>query len=146
MTKRILYTGGTFDLFHAGHVNFLSRCKLIADTVVVSLNSDKFIRDYKGFNPFHSFKERKLILESCIYCDKVVCNTGDTDSTQAIEKVQPHIIAIGTDWASKDYYGQMGFSQEWLDLRDIVMVYIPYTKGISSTIIKQKIADQSKIK
>ena len=60
MTERILYTGGTFDLFHAGHVNFLSRCKLIADIVVVSLNSDKFIRDYKGFNPFHSFEERKL--------------------------------------------------------------------------------------
>ena len=146
MTKRILYTGGTFDLFHAGHVNFLSRCKLIADIVVVSLNSDKFVRDYKGFNPFHSFEERKLILDSCIYCDKVVRNIGDTDSTQAIEKVQPHIIAIGTDWASRDYYSQMGFSQEWLDLRNIVMVYIPYTKDVSSTIIKQKIVDQSKMK
>ena len=40
----------------------------------------------------------------------------------------------------------MGFSQEWLDLRDIVMVYIPYTKGVSSTIIKQKIVDQTKMK
>ena len=56
------------------------------------------------------------------------------------------IIAIGTDWASKDYYGQMGFSQEWLDIRNIVMVYIPYTKDVSSTIIKQKIVDQSKVK
>ncbi len=144
MTGKVLYTGGTFDLFHAGHVNFLSRCKLIADTVVVSLNSDKFIRDYKGFDPFHSFEERKLILESCIYCDKVICNTGDADSTEAIERVQPHIIAIGTDWANKDYYAQMGFTQEWLDIRNIVMVYIPYTKDVSSTIIKQKIIDRSK--
>jgi len=146
MTKRILYTGGTFDLFHSGHVNFLSRCKLIADIVVVSLNSDQFIYQYKGFKPFHSFEERKLILDSCMYCDKVVCNTGNEDSTEAIERVQPHIIAIGTDWASKDYYGQMGFSQEWLDIRNIVMVYIPYTKDVSSTIIKQKIVDQSKVK
>jgi glycerol-3-phosphate cytidylyltransferase-like family protein len=81
-----------------------------------------------------------------MYCDKVVCNTGNEDSTEAIERVQPHIIAIGTDWANKDYYGQMGFSQEWLDIRNIVMVYIPYTKDVSSTIIKQKIVDQSKVK
>jgi hypothetical protein len=40
----------------------------------------------------------------------------------------------------------MGFSQEWLDIRNIVMVYIPYTKDVSSTIIKQKIVDQSKVK
>lgn len=140
--KKVLYTGGTFDLFHSGHVNFLSRCKILADEVVVSLNSDQFIYNYKGFKPFHSFEERKLILNSCVYCDRVVCNTGNNDSTEAIEKVQPHIIAIGTDWATKDYYSQMGFTQEWLDIRDIVMVYIPYTKDVSSTIIKQKIVER----
>ena len=44
MSRKILYTGGTFDLFHSGHVNFLSRCKLLADEVVVSLNTDQFIK------------------------------------------------------------------------------------------------------
>lgn len=141
MSERVLYTGGTFDLFHAGHINFLSRCKLLADKVVVSLNTDEFIKSYKGFNPFHSFEQRKLILNSCIYVDKVISNSGNEDSTQSIEKTQPHIIAIGTDWATRDYYSQMGFTQEWLDLRNIVLVYIPYTKDISSTIIKEKIAD-----
>jgi glycerol-3-phosphate cytidylyltransferase len=141
MSKKILYTGGTFDLFHSGHVNFLSRCKLLADEVVVSLNTDQFIKSYKGFNPFHSYEQRKLILESCVYCDKVVPNTGNDDSTEAIERVQPHIIAIGTDWATKDYYAQMGFTQEWLDIRNIVLIYIPYTQDVSSTIIKAKIAE-----
>ena len=41
-------------------------------------------------------------------------NIGDSDSTESIEKIQPHIIAIGTDWAKKDYYDQMGFTQQWL--------------------------------
>jgi glycerol-3-phosphate cytidylyltransferase len=141
MSEKILYTGGTFDLFHAGHINFLSRCKLLADKVVVSLNTDEFIKSYKGFDPFHSFEQRKLILKSCIFVDKVISNSGNEDSTEAIEKAQPHIIAIGTDWANRDYYSQMGFTQEWLDLRNIVLVYIPYTKDISSTIIKEKIAD-----
>lgn len=140
MDKKILYTGGTFDLFHAGHVNFLRMCKQLADEVVVSLNTDEFIEYYKGFTPFHSFEQRREILLSCKYCDKVISNTGGSDSTESIEKVQPHIIAIGTDWASKDYYAQMGFSQQWLDIRNIVLVYLPYTSDISSTIIKEKIA------
>ena len=140
MTDKILYTGGTFDLFHAGHVNFLRMCKQLADTVVVSLNTDEFIQQYKGFTPFHSYEQRRQILEACIHVDKVVSNIAGSDSTEAIEKIQPHIIAIGTDWAQKDYYAQMGFSQEWLDLRNIVLVYLPYTEKISSTIIKEKIS------
>jgi len=140
MTKKILYTGGTFDLFHSGHVNFLKMCKTLADEVVVSLNTDEFIQEYKGFTPFHSFQQRKEILLSCRYVDKVCANIAGQDSTKAIESVAPHIIAIGTDWASKDYYSQMGFTQEWLDVRNILLVYLPYTSNVSSTIIKEKIA------
>ena len=140
MDKKTLYTGGTFDLFHAGHVNFLRMCKNLADEVVVSLNTDEFIQSYKGFTPFHSFEQRRQILLSCVHIDRVVSNIGDGDSTESIEKVQPHIIAIGTDWAKKDYYDQMGFTQQWLDLRNITLVYLPYTADVSSTIIKEKIA------
>jgi glycerol-3-phosphate cytidylyltransferase len=140
--KKVLYTGGTFDLFHSGHVNFLKQCKQLADKVVVSLNTDRFIEEYKGFNPFYSYEQRKTILESCIYVDKVISNINGADSTESIEIIQPHIIAIGTDWAKKDYYTQMGFTQQWLDVRNIVLVYIPYTEQISSTIVKQKIVDR----
>jgi glycerol-3-phosphate cytidylyltransferase len=142
MEKKILYTGGTFDLFHAGHVNFLRMCKMLSDEVVVSLNTDEFIKEYKGFTPFYSFKQRKEILLSCRYVDKVISNINGADSTVSIEKVQPHIIAIGTDWAKKDYYSQMGFSQEWLDIRNILLIYLPYTSDISSTLIKEKISKE----
>jgi len=146
MTKKVLYTGGTFDLFHAGHVNFLRMCTQLADEVVVSLNTDEFIQDYKGFTPFHTFEQRREILLACKYVDRVVSNTGGQDSTQSIENVAPHIIAIGTDWAAKDYYAQMGFSQEWLDIRNIILVYLPYTANISSTLIKEKISKAYKDK
>ena len=142
MEKKILYTGGTFDLFHAGHVNFLRMCKMLADEVVVSLNTDEFIQEYKKFTPFYSFKQRKEILLSCKYVDKVISNISGADSTKSIEQVQPHIIAIGTDWAKKDYYSQMGFSQEWLDIRNILLIYLPYTSDISSTLIKEKISKE----
>ena len=138
----VVYTGGTFDLFHSGHANLLKRCREIAGEnglVVVSLNSDDFIAKYKGEAPICNEAERKAVLESCMYVDKVVMNVGGEDSKIAIEIVNPDYIIIGSDWAKKDYYKQMGFDQHWLDERDIGLVYVPYTKAISSTLIKKKI-------
>jgi hypothetical protein len=54
--------------------------------------------------------------------------------------VKPDYVLIGSDWARKDYYKQMGFTQDWLDARGIGLIYIPYTKGISSTEIKKRIS------
>ena len=138
-----VYTGGTFDLFHSGHVNFLKRCQQIAGVdgqVVVALNTDEFIYDYKKKKPVLSFDQRKDVLESCRYVSEVVVNVGGSDSKKTIEMVEwVDVIAIGSDWARKDYYAQMEFDQDWLDERQISLIYIPYTKGISSTLIKQKI-------
>jgi hypothetical protein len=69
----------------------------------------------------------------------VVPNIGNADSKPAIAECKPDVIAIGSDWARKDYYKQMQFDQDWLDERNISLIYIPYTKGISSTLIKEKL-------
>lgn len=140
MTK-ILYTGGTFDLFHSGHVNFLRHCKKIADTVIVSLNTDEFIMQYKNKYPVCDYAQRETMLKSCIYVDDVIKNTHGADSKPSILAVKPNIIAIGSDWAKKDYYAQMQFTQGWLDQFDITLIYIPYTENISTTLLKQKIKD-----
>jgi len=131
----IVYTGGTFDLFHAGHVNFLRKCSDIGDTIV-SLNTDEFIEEYKGKPPICSYEERKQVLEACVYVHDVVPNSGGADSKISILSVMPDIIVIGSDWARKDYYKQMQFTQDWLDEKGIGLAYIPYTKGISTTNIK----------
>lgn len=137
----VVYTGGTFDLFHAGHVKFLKYCAIISDwgDIIVSLNTDEFIENYKGKPPIMSYEDRKTILESCEYVSEVVPNTGGADSKPAILKIQPDFIVIGTDWAVKDYYKQMDFTQEWLDKNDIVLIYVPYTKDISTTELKKRI-------
>jgi glycerol-3-phosphate cytidylyltransferase len=138
-----VYTGGTFDLFHVGHLNLLKRCHEIAGPkgqVIVSLNTDEFIEKYKGKKPLMSYEDRKAILESCRYVDCVMENYGAEDSKESIVLAQLiDIVAIGSDWARKDYYKQMNFTQDWLDDQGISLIYIPYTKGISSTFIKQKI-------
>ena len=137
-----LYTGGTFDLFHAGHVNFLKRCKDIVQysgLVTVSLNTDEFIERYKGKPPICSYDVRASVLASCRYVDRVIPNEDGEDSKSAILRVKPSYIAVGSDWATKDYYRQMGFTQDWLDDHGIVLLYIPYTKGISTSKLKTKI-------
>lgn len=135
--RPIIYTGGTFDLFHAGHVQFLKRCFELG-SVVVSLNTDEFIEEYKGKPPVISYADRRDVLLACRYVDSVMPNTGGPDSTIAIESVMPDLVVIGSDWARRDYYTQMAFDQDWLDERGIGLCYIPYTQGISSTAIKER--------
>jgi glycerol-3-phosphate cytidylyltransferase len=134
-----IYTGGTFDLFHSGHVAFLEKCAQLG-SVTVSLNSDSFIEKYKGKAPVMNYTERWEVLNSCRFVDEVIYNSGGADSKPAIERVNPDIIAIGSDWARRDYHEQMQFTQDWLDQREISLLYIPYTAGISSTEIKARLA------
>lgn len=133
-----VYTGGTFDLFHAGHVEFLKHCAQFGD-VTVALNSDEFISAYKGKPPIMSFDERLSVVQACRYVSAVMPNLGGADSKPSIEATNPDLIIIGSDWARRDYYKQMQFTQDWLDERGIGLLYLPYTPGISSTAIKTRL-------
>lgn len=134
-----IYTGGTFDLIHSGHVNFLRRCAEIG-IVTVALNTDEFIESYKGKPPVMSYDERFQVLSEFLSVTNIVPNKNGRDSRETILDASPDIVAIGSDWARKDYYSQMGFSQDWLDEYGIMLMYIPYTKGISTTELKRRMA------
>lgn len=140
-----VYTGGTFDLFHSGHVNLLRKCAMLG-SVTVALNTDEFIEEYKGKPPVCSYDERAEVLLSCKWVDEVVPNLGGADSKPSILMVRPDIIAIGTDWARKDYYAQMQFTQDWLDEQNISLIYIPYTWSISTTQLKERSASRYRVK
>lgn len=134
----VVYTGGTFDLFHMGHLEFLRRCARFG-RVTVALNTDEFISQYKGKPPVMTYSEREAVLLGCRYVENVIANVGGQDSRPSIEEVGPDLIVIGSDWARKDYYSQMNFNQDWLDARGIGLCYLPYTRGISTTELKQRI-------
>lgn len=136
-----VYTGGTYDLFHRGHVNFLRKCAEFGE-VTVALNTDEFNYQYKNRYPVMSFEDRKAVLEACKYVSEVVENTGGEDSKPTILQVRPDIILVASDWARKDYYKQMSFDQDWLDEQGIALCYIPYSWGISTTEIIGKIGQK----
>ncbi len=134
-----VYTGGTFDLFHYGHMNFLRQCSELGDEVIVALNTDEFIEKYKNQKPILSYAERYESLMGCKYVTRIVKNLSSEDSKPTILSVQPDIIAIGDDWKHKNYYKQMMFTEEWLREHYIELVYLPYTSIISTTILKERI-------
>jgi glycerol-3-phosphate cytidylyltransferase len=140
----VVFTGGTFDLFHMGHVQLLAGCRKIAGrdgTVVVALNPDEFVEKFKKVRPTMSLPERMAVVQACKYVDEVIVNTGGQDSTKTIKDYGPvDFVAIGDDWAPpKDYYGQMGFTKEWLNSNEITLVYIDRNTGMSSTTIRERL-------
>jgi glycerol-3-phosphate cytidylyltransferase len=140
-----IYTGGTFDLFHWGHVELLRRLKELAGKdgqVIVSLNTDEFIEEYKGKKPVMSYEERYAVLDACRYVDEVVKNIGGKDSKQSVLSSDIDIVAIGMDWLERDYMKQMSFTRDWLEDNDISLMYVPYTRGVSTTDIKKRLLDQ----
>lgn len=138
-----MYTGGTFDILHAGHIHFLRQCAKLGK-VTVALNTDAFVKRYKKHATVYNYEERERQLLSLEYVEKVIPNRFGEDSKPTILKVAPDFIVIGSDWAKKDYYKQMNFTQDWLDERDITLLYTPYYEGISSTDIKHRLGFNTK--
>lgn len=139
-----IYTSGSFDLYHFGHVNLLRYCRKLAGEngrVIVSLNTDEFIQRYKQKPPVMNYKEREECLMGSKYVDEVIPNIGGEDSKKTILKMRESIdlVVIGSDWHAKDYLKQMGFTWEWLEKNEIGICYVPYTSNISTTKIKERI-------
>lgn len=136
-----VYVGGTFDMFHYGHAEFLRKCK-DNGKVLVSLNSDEFAERYKR-KPIMNLSERIASVQACRWVDKVVVNIGDEDTGKTIDSlsgIKVIYIAHGDDWTGGSLMSQLGISQDWLDDRSIQMLYVPYTKGISSSDIIGRIS------
>lgn len=138
-------TGGTFDLFHPGHVELLRYSASLGNRLVVALNKDSFVQRFKGQDPIMTYDERFRVVRAIKYVDHVVPNLMDEDFSAVIEMVRPEIITIGSDWQQRDYMGQLGRRAELL-MRDlgIDLVYVPRPDPppISSSEIKRRIHDR----
>jgi glycerol-3-phosphate cytidylyltransferase len=133
-SDRWIYVGGTFDLFHYGHARFLEQCSKYGK-VIVAINTDDFCERYKR-KPVLTLGERIESVAACKWVNDVIVNIGDEDSGVTIDTIKykkvTH-IAHGDDWTGDSLIEQLGISQEWLDERGISMLYVPYTKGISTS-------------
>lgn len=136
MSKTVL-TIGTFDHPHKGHVKLLQACKKIGDWVVVGVNTDEFVKKFKGKKPIMSLDERMTVIGELKSVDDVISN--EEAGRELILKFQPDFLVIGTDWANKDYYKQINMTEDELEDYSIQLIYVPYTKDVSTSDIKRRI-------
>lgn len=134
-------TLGTFDLLHLGHIHLLQICRRIAGSdgqFVVAVNPDHFVKEFKGREPVQPFAERAGMVAAVRGVSEVVPTPG-ADAKPLLERFKPDFIVIGKDWADRDYYGQLGIDQEWLDTHTCVVLYIERVGDLSSTELKERV-------
>lgn len=143
-------TLGTFDILHYGHINLLNQVKRYAyggfsydGGATVGLNTDGFVKRYRGTPPIMTYSERELAIHKSVTGLNIVPNDQkDGTIRRVIEEARPTLIVVGSDWLEKDYLKQIGLTQDYLIERGISITFVPYTPGISSTEIKRRIVSQ----
>lgn len=130
------YTTGVFDLFHVGHVNLLRNAKAMCDKLVVGVTTDELV-SYKNKKSVISFEERMEVVRSCKYVDAVIPQE-DMDKFTQWEKVKFDVMFVGDDWFKSEKWEAI--DQQFKDV-GVRVVYFPYTKGTSSTLINNVLLD-----
>jgi glycerol-3-phosphate cytidylyltransferase len=131
---------GTFDCLHVGHLALLDFAASLGE-VWVGLNTDEFAERYKR-RPVYSLEDRMRIIESLRQVDEVIVNEGGEDSKPAILSCRPRFIVHGDDWTGKAYLDQLGVDKEFLFHVGAEIVYPPYTQGVSTTQIIERLGAQ----
>ncbi len=97
--KKLVFTNGSFDILHRGHVTYLEFAREQGDALVVGLNSDDSVRRYKGpSRPVNGQEDRAVVLSSLRAVDAVVIFDED-EPRDLIEKILPQVLVKGKDWA-----------------------------------------------
>lgn len=135
-SKTIALTNGTFDIVHAGHVRYLNEAASLADVLIVGINSDSSVKQYKSDKrPIVPQTERLEVIDSLKAVDYAVL-FDETTADALIYKVQPDIYVKGGD-----------YTEETLPETASVkacggrLAFIKVVEGCSTTNIIQKVLD-----
>ena len=130
------YLSGTFDLFHVGHLNLLRRAKQQCDYLIVGVHGSG---KWKGKETFIPFDERKQIVASCKYVDKVVDSC--TEDSDAWKLWHYDRLFVGSDYKGTERFNRY---EEYFKDKGVQIVYFPYTQSTSSTQIREAIVERTK--
>jgi len=129
------YTQGVYDMLHIGHINLINHAKELCERLIVGVNSDDLVREYKHKTPVFSEEDRRVIIENLKAVDEaVIVNTLDKEV--ALEQFHFDAIFIGDDWKGNPRWEKTG---EILREKGVDLVFLPHTEGISSTILRDDV-------
>lgn len=129
---RVGYTTGVFDLFHIGHLNILRKAKEQCEYLIVGVTTDELV-SYKNKKSVIPFEERIEIVRAIKYVDEAVPQES-MDKMDAWDRLHFDVMFVGDDWKG---------TEKWLKYEEqfqkvgVDIVYFPYTKGVSSTLLNK---------
>lgn len=126
------YTSGVYDLFHIGHLNLLKNAKGLCDKLIVGVTIDKLV-EYKNKRSVIPFEERIEIVRNIKYVDAAIPQE-ELDKFKMWEKLHFDILFVGDDWFKSPSWQEMEAKFKEVGVR---VIYFPYTKGTSSTLINE---------
>lgn len=123
------YTQGVYDMFHIGHLNLIRGAKVHCDELVVGINANELVESYKHKTPVVDESNRREIVANIKGVDEaVIVHTLNKVELQKL--IGFDAIFIGDDWRGSDRWTQ---TENDLAELGVDVVYLPYTKGVSST-------------
>jgi glycerol-3-phosphate cytidylyltransferase len=132
---KIGYTTGVFDLFHIGHLNILRSAKEQCEYLIVGVSTDELVQEYKNKLPVIPYEERSAIVEAIDCVDEVVPQIN-RNKFESWEKLKFDAMFVGDDWKGNTLFKEL---EAKLGEVGVKIVYFPYTKGVSSTLLSKKI-------
>lgn len=137
-TELIGYTSGVFDLFHIGHINILRNSKALCDKLVVGVTPDDLVEKNKNKKAVIPFNERLEIIRSIKYVDLAI-QQPSYDKKITWEKLKFDILFVGDDWFNNSNWKEY---EIFFSSVNVKVVYFPYTKNTSSTLINNFLLKQ----
>ena len=130
------YTSGVYDLFHVGHLNLLKNAKGLCDKLIVGVTSDELV-SYKNKKAVIPHAERMEIVRNIKFVDAVVPQ-NDMDKFKMWERLKYDVMFVGDDWFDTPKWREL---DERFKSVGVKIIYFPYTKGVSSTLINETLVD-----
>jgi len=134
----VVYTVGTFDLLHVGHLALLEYCATLGDTVAVGVASDEVVKLYKPNIPVIPLEQRIEMLQA-LRCVNIVLPYHELDYLSVCNEVKADIFVIGEDWGKKPHNHDV---EKYFNVQGKKVVQIKYHPRTSSTKIKQNVITQ----
>ena len=135
----IVYTVGTFDLLHVGHLALLNHCKLLGDILVVGVASDAVVKMYKPNVPIVPLEQRVEMLEA-LSCVDIVRPYHQLEYVSGCKAVGVDIFVVGEDWGKKPHNLDVN---NYLRKMGKEIAQVTYNPRTSSTKIKKIVLAQS---